>query len=94
MKTCGLLVFGLVLIEICLFFLQISVLRIAFFFECYGTFAVSIYCQRHIGRIFVKICSFWASFFGFATLILYLIFLLIFRFADFSWQRILGLFFG
>jgi len=34
LKTCGLLVSGLVLIEICLFwacFLQISVLRIAFF---------------------------------------------------------------
>ena len=32
----------------------------------------------HTGRVFVKICSFWACLFGFATLIFYLIFLLIF----------------
>jgi len=33
-------------------------------------------------------------FFGFATLIFYLIFLLIFRFVEFSCQNILDLFFG
>jgi len=46
LKICGLLLFGLVLIEIylhfVLVFLQISVLRVAFF-KFYGTFAVSIY---------------------------------------------------
>jgi len=43
-------------------------------------------------RVFVKICSFWACFFGFATLIFYLIFLLIFRFVEFFSQRILAFF--
>jgi len=33
-------------------------------------------------------------FFGFATLILYSLFLLIFRFVEFSCQHILGFFFG
>jgi len=33
-------------------------------------------------------------FFGFASLLIYLIFLLIFRFVEFSCQRMLGLFFG
>jgi len=43
---------------------------------------------------FTKICSFWACFFGFTSLTFYLIFLLIFRFVEFSCQRMLGLFFG
>jgi len=63
---CGLLVFGFVLIEICLFF-GLVFRRFLFcgllFFKFYGTFAVSIYCVRHIGRVFMKICSFWACFF-------------------------------
>jgi len=46
LKTCGLLVFGLVLIEICLFF-KLAVYRFLFcgllFFKFYGTFSVSIY---------------------------------------------------
>jgi len=48
------------------------------FFVFYGTFAVSIYWLQHIGRVFLKICSFWACFCGFASLLFYLIFLLIF----------------
>ena len=61
LKTCGLLVFGLVLIEICFFFADFCFAD-CFFFKFYGTFAVSIYCWKHIGRVFVKICSFWACF--------------------------------
>jgi len=53
LMTCDLLVFGLVLIEICLFFglviMQISVLWIAFF-KFYGTFSVLIYFYRKFGR--------------------------------------------
>jgi len=33
------------------------------FFKFYGTFVVWIYCKKHMGRVFVKICSFWAIFF-------------------------------
>jgi len=40
----------------------------------------------------MKIRSFWACFFGFASLLFYLIFLLIFRFVEFSCQHMLGLF--
>jgi len=87
LKTWGLLVFGLVLIEICLFYADFCFAD-CFFFKCYGTFAVSMYSWRHIGRDFVKICPFGACFFGFATRILCLISLLIFRFVEFSWQRI------
>jgi len=64
------------------------------FFKFYGTFAVSIYCYRHIGHVFVKISSFWACFFRFASLHFYLIFMLIFCFTDFFCQHMLGLFFG
>jgi len=42
----------------------------------------------------MKICSFWACFFGFASLLFYLIFLLIFHFVEFSCQRMAGLFYG
>jgi len=98
LKTCRLLVFGLVLIEISLFFglvfCRFLLCGLFFFSNFYGIFTVAIYCERHIGRVFVKICSFWACFFGFATMIFYLIFLLIFRLVEFSCQRILGLFFG
>ena len=59
-------------------FSQISLLRIAFF-KFYGTFTASIYYLRHIGRVFMKIYSFWACFFGFASLLFNLIFLLSFR---------------
>jgi len=41
----------------------------------------------------MKICSFWACFFGFASLLFYLFFLLIF-FVEFSCQRMAGLFYG
>jgi len=69
------------------------------FVDCFfsilcGTFAVLMYCLKHIGCVFIKICSFWAWFFGFTSLTFYLIFLLIFRFVEFSCQRMLGLFFG
>jgi len=43
--------------------------------------------------VFMKICSFWACFFGFAFLLSYLLLLLIFRFVEFSSQDKLGLFF-
>jgi len=42
----------------------------------------------------MKICSFWACFFGFASLLFHLILLLIFRFVEFSCQRLMGLFSG
>jgi len=42
----------------------------------------------------MRICSFWACFFRVAFLLFYLILLLIFRFVEFSCQRMLGLFFG
>jgi len=42
----------------------------------------------------MKICSIWACFLGFASLLFYLILLLIFRFVEFSCQHLLGLFFG
>ena len=88
----------LVSIEICLFF-GLFFHRFLFcgllFFIFYGTFAVLIYCLRHIGRVFMKIFSFSAScFFWFASLLVYLIFLLIFHFAEFSCQCMLGLFYG
>ena len=47
LKTCGLLVFGLVLIENCCFFGLVFAdfcFADCFFFKCDGTFAVSIYC--------------------------------------------------
>jgi len=33
-----------------------------FFFNICGTFAVSMYCLKHIGFVFMKIRSFWACF--------------------------------
>jgi len=81
LKICGLLVYGLVLIEIFLVFGLVFcrfLLCGLLFFKIFGTFAFLIYCLRHFGRVFVKICSFWACFFGFATRNFYLIFLLIF----------------
>ena len=63
-------------------------------FDCFFfKFYVSFGSKRHIGLVFVKIWSFWACFFGFATLLFYLIYLLIFRFVAFSCQNMLGLFF-
>jgi len=41
----------------------------------------------------MKICSLWACFFGFASLLFYLLLLLVFRFVEFSSQDKLGLFF-
>jgi len=43
LKTCGLLVFGLVLIEICLFFADFCYVD-CLFFKLYGIFSVLIYC--------------------------------------------------
>jgi len=60
----------------------------------YHTFAVSIPCLQHIGHVFMKIWSFSACFFRFASLLVYLIFLLMFRFVEISCQRMLGLFYG
>ena len=40
-----------------------------FFFKFCGTFDVSIYCLRHIGCVFMKICSIWACFFRFPSLL-------------------------
>ena len=97
LKTYGLLVFGVLLIEICLFFGLVFCRFLfwdCFLFKFCGTFAVSIYCLWHIGRVFVKICSFWACIFEFASLLFCLIFLLIFRFVEFSCQRTLGMLFG
>jgi len=94
--TCGLLVFGLVLIKICLFFrLVFSDFCIAdcSFINFHGHFALSIYCKTTFGRVFVSICSFWACFFGFAFLFLYLTNLLVLCFFEFSYQTHVGLVF-
>ena len=69
LKTCGLLVFGLVLIEVCLFFwacfLQISVLGIAFFqilwHFCCLNLLLKVYCaclceNMLILGLFFRIC--------------------------------------
>jgi len=92
LKTCGLLV----LIEICLFFgLFFGDLFCGLLFsQNLWHFCFSIYCYRHIGRVFMKICSFWACSFAFPSLLSYLIFLIIFCFVEFSCQRMLDLFFG
>jgi len=64
-KTCVFLVLGLVLIEIFLV-LGLSFADFCFadciFFKFYGTFAVSIVCYKHIGRVFVKSCLVWLVF--------------------------------
>jgi len=96
LKTCGLLVFS---IWACfnwnlLVFLQIFVLRIAFFQILWHFCCFSSLIKAYIGRVCLKICSFWACFFGFAYLLYYLIFLLIYHFVEFSFQRMMGLFFG
>jgi len=75
LKTCWLLVFGLILTEICLFFgLVFSDFCFSdcFFFKCDGNFLFQFapIVLRHIGRVFVKIWSFWACFFEFATMLL------------------------
>ena len=104
LKTCGLLVFGLVLFEIYLFsgiwnwnllvcFSQICLLRIAFF-RIVWHFCCFNYCLRHIGRVFMKICLFWVCFLRICLPTVYLIFLLIFRFVELSCQSMLGLFYG
>jgi len=68
------------------------------FADCFFSIFVALllfqYSAKSIGCDFMKICSFWACFFGFTSLTFYLIFLLIFRFVEFSCQRMLGLFFG
>ena len=55
----------LVLIKICLFFYKFLFCGVLFF-KFDGTFAVSIYYTTKFRRVFVKICSFWACFFGFS----------------------------
>ena len=74
-------------------FLQISVLRIAFF----SNFTALLLFQctaRGILGVFLWNFSQLGLFFRFASLLFYLIFLLIFRFIEFSCQRLLGLFFS
>jgi len=96
-KTCRLLVFGLVLIEICLIFglvfFRFLLCRLLFFqilwhFCCFNLLLKATwacFCENVLKL---------GLFFGFATLNFYLIFLLIFCFIEFSCQRILGLYFG
>jgi len=97
LKACGLLLFRLVSIDICLF-LGLFFCRFMFCGLFFFQYLWHFYCfnvlLKHIGCVFMKICSFWACFFGFTSLTFYLIFLLIFRFVGFSCQRMLGLFFG
>ena len=76
----------------------------ACFFQTFGFWIAFFSNSRHFccfnsppkgyWAYFHEICSFWTSFFGFASLFFYLILLLIFRFVEFSCQRMLGLFFG
>jgi len=105
-KTCGLLVFGLVLIKICLFFwacfLQISVLRIVFLSNFMTIFLFQFAAKRNLG-VFLCECAHFCFFFGYDSLLhltnlLVLFFLLIFlpnaRWACFSFKLpISGLFF-
>jgi len=62
LKTCGLLVFGLVLIKICLFYADFCIAD-CFFIKLHGHFALSIYCKTKFWRVFVYIYSFGACFF-------------------------------
>jgi len=88
LKTCGLLVFGLVLINICLFFCKFLFCGLPFF-QILRHFCSSIYCKTKSRRV----CSFWAGFFGFSSLFLYLTYLLFHVFLNFPPKRKLGLFF-
>jgi len=94
LKTCGLLVYGIILIEICLFF------GLAF---CRFLFCRLLFFQIlwHFCRFNVLLKAYWACFcenllilglfFRICQPDFYLIFLLIFRFVEFSCERILGL---
>jgi len=97
LKTCGLLVSGVVLNEICLFF-GLVFRRFLFcglpFFQILWHFCCFNVPLKAYWACFSSICSFWACLFGLASLLFYLIFLLIFRFVEFSCQCMLGLFFG
>jgi len=78
-KACGLLVFGLVVNEICLLFADFCYAD-CFFSKFMALLLFPFTAKGRSGRVFMKISSFWAWFFGFASLLFYLIFLMIFSF--------------
>jgi len=94
LKTYGFLVFGLVLIEICLFFQDFC------FVDCF----FSNFMALLLLQFTAKGIQYWVCFyenllilglvFGFASLRFIFIFLLTFRFAEVSCQRTLCPFFG
>jgi len=96
LKTCGLLVFGLVLTEICLFF---GLVFADFcFLIAFSSNFMAILCfnflQKAYCACFCENLVILDLFFRIATLLFYLNYLLIFLFVAFSCQRMLGLFFG
>ena len=57
LNTCGLFAFGLVFIEICLFFCRFLFCRLLFF-KCYGTFAVQFTAKGTLGVFLWKFSHF------------------------------------
>jgi len=57
LKTCGLLVFGLVLIKICLFFADFSFAH-CFLFKFYVTFVLQFIAKRNLGVFLCKFAHF------------------------------------
>ena len=92
MKTCRLLVFGLVLIKIACF-LQVSVLRIDFLSNFMAILLFQCIAKRNLGVFLCIFAHFGLVLFGFASLFLYLINLLVLCFFKYSYKRVLGLFF-
>ena len=70
LKTCGLLDFGLVSIKFACF-LQIFVLRIAFFFKVHGTFGVQLTAKRNLGMFLCKFAHFGLVFSIFPPIFLF-----------------------
>jgi len=96
-KTWGLLVFGLILIEIHLFyglvfrrflFCGLLFFQVLWHFCCYNLL-LKAYCACFYTNLLIL-----SSFFRICLPAFYLIFLLFFRFVDFSCQRMSGLFFS
>jgi len=97
LKTCGLFVYGFVLIEICLFlvlfFADFCFMDCSFQILWHFSVLMQSTPKGSLGLFFVKTCSFLACFFECAPLFFYLIFLSKLHFVKFSCQTHVGLIF-